>query len=214
MSIIRETIPVETAEQIYNWLGAGHDAAEFYEGRAKARALDALDLRAGQRVLNVGAGTGKDHRKLCDAVAPDGIAVALDIAPSMLDLVRERTGAPVCRADARYLPFANGSFDSLMSTYVLDLMPYSALPHLLREFHRVLRPEGRMVLVSMTKGVDVPSRLFVAAWEALYHVSPIACGGCRPLELAELVRGAGFRELEREVIVQFGVPSEMITATR
>jgi hypothetical protein len=68
------------------------------------------------------------------------------------------------------------------------------------------------VIVSLTEGVNNPSRLVVALWKAVYALSPIVCGGCRPLELSEIVRRTGFREVEREVLVQLGVPSEVIVA--
>lgn len=145
---------------------------------------------------------------------PGGMAVALDISPTMLAMARRRTGAPVCEADARTLPFADAGFDRLISTYLLDLLPYGDIPTVLREFRRVLVPDGRIVLVTLTKGIDIPSRLFVAVWEAAYRVNPVLCGGCRPLRLKEVVMAAGFRDVQREVVVQFGVPSEVLTARR
>ncbi len=52
----------------------------------------------------------------------------------------------------------------------------------------MLAPGGRRVaLVSLTEGVSVGSRAVVAAWKALYAVSPIAPFGCRPLRVAGLV---------------------------
>jgi len=44
-----------------------------------------------------------------------------------------------------------------------------------------------VALVSLTEGVSVGSRAVVAAWKALYAVSPIATFGCRPLRVAGLV---------------------------
>jgi len=40
------------------------------------------------------------------------------------------------------------------------------------------------------------------------------CGGCRPLELFDLVQKAGFTNIQRQVIVQAGVPSELISAQK
>jgi len=73
---------------------------------------------------------------------------------------------------------------------------------------------GRAVLLALTEGVDLPSRSLVAAWKLVYAVSPLACGGCRPLRLTDLVKQAGFDPVEREVIVQLGLPSEIIVASR
>lgn len=212
--MIEHTISSEAAQRFYDRLGQRIDWSERYEGRAKARALNRLAVSPGQRVLNIGVGTGKEHARLQAAVAPGGVVVGLDLSSVMLRLTRARTGAPLCRADARYLPFANASFDRLCSTYVLDLIPYADLPGLLAEFRRVLKPNGRLALVSLTEGIDLPSQTLIGLWKLVYRVRPVACGGCRPLQVAALVHQAGFHQVQREVVVQLGIPSEIVAAQR
>lgn len=143
----------------------------------------------GQLVLNVGAGTGRDHVRIREAVGARGMAVVLDISTVMLRLARTRTGSPAVQGDARRLSFQEASFDRLLCTYVLDLIPAADLPVVLQEFRRVLKPGGRMTLATLTEGVSVPSRLLVSARKALYAVSPVICAGCRPLLISSLVRG-------------------------
>jgi ubiquinone/menaquinone biosynthesis C-methylase UbiE len=210
----RDALSTQTVRRIYDRLGRHHDWGERYEGRAKARALQLLNARPGQRALNVGVGTGLDHRRLQAAVLPGGVAVGLDLSAVMAALTRARTGAPVCLADARRLPVRTGGVDRLLCTYVLDLLPAGDLPVVLGEFWRVLVPGGRVVLVTLTEGVSMASRAVIAAWKALYAISPIACFGCRPLQLAGVVDAAGFVGLQREVVVQLGVPSQVIVAVR
>ena len=77
-------IATSDAQRLYDWLGARYDAAERYEGRAKARAHQLLDLAAGQRVLHVGVGADHDQARLQEAVAPGGIVAGIDISPVML----------------------------------------------------------------------------------------------------------------------------------
>ncbi len=186
-----------------------------YEGRAKRQALALLDLSPGQRVLNVGVGTGQAQKHIEAAIAPDGLAFGLDLSPVMLNVTRRRTDNTLLyEGDACHLPCAPASFDGLFSSYVLDLLPVYHLPHLLTEFQRVLKPGGRMVLVSLTEGVTLPSRALVALWKTAYAISPVACGGCRPLQLFNMVCNAGFSDVQREVMVQLAIPSEIIVATR
>lgn len=71
-----------------------------------------------------------------------------------------------------------------------------------------------MVILALTEGVDLPSRALVAIWKGMFELSPTICGGCRPLELSDYVHKAGFKDVNREVIVQLGVPSEIILATK
>lgn len=211
--MLNTTISRRHAQAFYDRLGVRHDLAESYEGRAKVAALELLDLEPGQRLLNIGVGTGKEHIHIREALAPRGIAFGLDLSPVMLGLTRARTGAPLCRADACCLPFAAASFDRIFSSYLLDLLPAAELPALLADWRRVLKPGGRMVLVSLTEGCDGPSWLVMGLWKTLYLLNPLACGGCRPLRLAGLVAQAGFAAVTRTTVVQMGVPSEIIVAT-
>ncbi len=211
--MIEDTISTAEARRYYDRLGAGHDWAEYFESRAKTGGLALLELAPGQTVLNVGLGSGKEQAQLQAAVAPGGLAVGLDLSRVMLNLTQARTGAPLCEADARQLPFLTASFDRLLATYVLDLIPARDLPKLLIEFRRLLKPGGRLVLVSLTEGVTWPSRALTALWKMIYRASPVACGGCRPVQLAGQLYEAGFSQVERAVVVQLAVPSEVIVAT-
>ncbi len=201
-------------QSFYDRVGSLYDWAERFEGQAKSVAFERFTIGRGDRILNVGAGTGIDHRKLAHHVGSTGMAVALDVSPVMLNLVRQRTGQPVVRGDARELPFQDQSFDGIFCSYVLDLIPIADLGATVREFHRVLKPDGQVAIVTLTEGVTRLSRSLVAMWNGLYAVSPIACGGCRPIELMPLLRAAGFRDVTRDVVVEAGFPSQVVLARR
>jgi len=213
MLLFDRTISRAQARQAYDTLGAGLDRAARFEARAGAHALATLDLKPGQRALQIGVGTGKAQLTIARAVAPGGHAFGLDLSRVMLRLTRGRCAAPLCAGDATALPFAARSFDRLYCAYLLDLLPADDLPRALAEFARVLRPTGRLALISLTEGVDLPSRLFVAAWKLRFRLAPQSLGGCRPLQLRPLVERAGFIVERREIIIQRGFPSEIAVAT-
>jgi ubiquinone/menaquinone biosynthesis C-methylase UbiE len=212
--MIENTPPTKQIQRYYDQMGARYDWFEMYEGRAKARALTVLELTSGQVVLNVGVGTGKEHAHIHTDIQPGGLAIGLDVSEVMVSLAQGRSQAAMCQADARNLPFVDQRFDRLYAAYVLDLLPLADLPALLAGFHRVIKPGGLMVVLALTEGVNVPSRALVAVWKAAYAVSPVACGGCRPLQLSNLVQAAGFEQVRREVVVQMAVPSEIIVAKK
>jgi ubiquinone/menaquinone biosynthesis C-methylase UbiE len=212
--MIENTPPTKQIQRYYDQMGARYDWFEMYEGRAKARALTLLELTSGQVVLNVGVGTGKEHAHIHTDIQPGGLAIGLDVSEVMVSLAQGRSQAAMCQADARNLPFADQRFDRLYAAYVLDLLPLADLSVLLSGFHRVIKPGGLMVVLALTEGVNVPSRALVAVWKAAYAVSPVACGGCRPLQLSNLVQAAGFEQVRREVVVQMAVPSEIIVANK
>ena len=216
MTTIEETISTEDARCFYDWLGAGHDLGEQFERAAKERGLERLALRPGLRVLNVGVGTGKEQARIQTAVAPAGVAYGVDLSRTMLRLSQERVPPPgnnsLCEANGRRLPFPAAAFDRAFSSYVLDLIPAASIPRMLGEMRRVLRADGFLVLVSLTEGTSLASRALVAAWKAFYRVSPYALGGCRPVRLTYPLLRAGFTDVRREVVVQWGMPSEILVA--
>jgi demethylmenaquinone methyltransferase/2-methoxy-6-polyprenyl-1,4-benzoquinol methylase len=212
--MIEDTISPARARRFYDRIGARYDWAEFYESEAKRLARQMLELEPGDKLLNIGIGTGKAHTEFTHAVEPGGMACGLDLSPVMARLANRRTGAPVVEADARFLPFGSSGFTAIYAAYVLDLMPAADIPRVLDHLFRVLAPGGRVLLLSLTEGEDFASRSLVAAWKFIYSFAPLACGGCRPLVLSEWVTAAGFVIMARETVVQWGVPSEIILASR
>jgi ubiquinone/menaquinone biosynthesis C-methylase UbiE len=137
--MIKETITPTQARRFYNWLGARHDLGARYERAAKERALALLGAAPGERILNAGAGTGKEQQALQTAVTPTGAVVAFDIARTMLEITRERNPAALlCEGALPDLPFPAGCFDAVFCSYVLDLLPMPLIPRVLGAFRRVL----------------------------------------------------------------------------
>jgi demethylmenaquinone methyltransferase/2-methoxy-6-polyprenyl-1,4-benzoquinol methylase len=103
---------------------------------------DALGLRAGERVLDVGAGTGVSTEELARSGA---YAVGADLSVGMLRAGRRsRPDVPLLAGDALGLPFPDGTFDAVTISFALRNVvdPDAAL----RELARVTRPGGRLVV--------------------------------------------------------------------
>ncbi|GAA4944101.1 demethylmenaquinone methyltransferase [Actinoplanes utahensis] len=102
----------------------------------------ALGLRPGERVLDVGAGTGVSTEELERSGA---FAVGADISVGMLRAGRRvRAEVPLLAGDALRLPFADGVFDAVTISLALRNVVDTAAA--LREFARVTRPGGRLVV--------------------------------------------------------------------
>lgn len=185
----------------------------FTEGRALRLALRVADVGGDERVLDVGLGTGTNLRAVAMQLEA-GQAVGVDVSPAMLwqakgilaELASKRWS--LAGADALALPFANEAFDLAFSSYLLDLLPEEDFPGILREFRRVLNPQGRLVLV----GMALPRRPWHGVFEALYRLSPRLMGGCRGVALTPHVREAGFVDVKRAYVTQMGFPSEVVWA--
>jgi SAM-dependent methyltransferase len=113
---------------------------------AKAR------IRPGMQVLDVAGGSGDPALPLARAIGPSGRVTVADFVADMLIVAQQRAEAEglanvVCvEADAENLPFADGAFDAVTCRFGLyyPSEPLCAL----REMRRVLKPSGRVVLVT------------------------------------------------------------------
>ncbi len=115
------------------------------------RRLDALlAVRPGERVLEVGPGTGLQALHVAGGLGAGGRLDIVDIQQPMLDHVMRRAAAtkisPIvpARADARDLPFEDGSFDAAYLVTALGEIPDPGAA--MREIRRVLKPGGRLVV--------------------------------------------------------------------
>lgn len=137
-----------TAAQQQTWsAGDFHEIARLNVGMAEA-VCDVGDLRAGERVLDVACGSGTAAlvaaRRYCEVIG-------IDYVPALLERARRRADAEgfeaeFLEADAQDLPFADDSFDTVVSVYGVQFAPdqHKAANEMLR----VARPGGRIVLAS------------------------------------------------------------------
>ena len=104
----------------------------------------------------------------------------------------------------------NHSVDILFNNYMFDLIYFDQMDVIIDEFSRVLKPGGKLVLVNMTKAEQFSAGLY----EQIYRISPTLMGGCRGVQLSNLLIEHGFNIENREYVQQMLFPSEVILATK
>ncbi len=190
----------QTAERLDRLYSTG----DVIEQRARTRA--ALDLRVGERVLDLGCGPGHLACELAHVVGETGLVTAVDSSADMLAIARaraEREGVAermrFVHADAAGLPLADATLDAAVSVQVLEFVPDVALA--LAELRRVLAPGGTLGLVdtdwrSCVWHTDDGERTdrVLRAWEG-FPAHPHL-----PAHLPRLLRGAGFSEPAIEIV--------------
>lgn len=120
-------------------------------GHLRDRAVAALDLQPGDRVIDVGCGPGPNLARLREAVDPDGTVVGLDASERMVGHA-ERTAPPgvdLVRGDARRPP-VRGGYDGLLATFVVTLFEEPDL--VVARWWDLVDPGGRVVLLNMAPG--------------------------------------------------------------
>ncbi len=120
----------------------------------KAYTVAAANVRAGQRVLDVAAGTGDLARAFARQVGASGLVVHTDINEAMLRAGRDRLTdegllLPTALCDAEGLPFADASFDVVSVAFGLRNMTHKE--RALAEMARVLKPGGRLLVLEFSK---------------------------------------------------------------
>lgn len=138
----------QTVADAYRRLSKQYDrffGRVFEPGRKLA--VDKMDCRAGDRVLEVGVGTG-----LSLTHYPEGVHVTgIDVSPHMLDVARARLNGHADRVelalmDAQALEYPDDAFDKVVAMYVASVVPEPQ--RMIAEMKRVCRPGGELFIVN------------------------------------------------------------------
>jgi SAM-dependent methyltransferase len=162
--------------------------------------IGAAALNAGERVLDVGCGTGIVARLAAREVGPEGVVEGVDVNPGMLAVAKAASGAASIgwhEASAESMPFGDDTFDAALCQMSLQFVEDP--PKALEEMRRVLKPKGRAVL--NVPGPTAP--LFEVMAEAMgRHIMPKASGFVRQVfsmhdvdEVGALLSAAGFDDV-------------------
>jgi ubiquinone/menaquinone biosynthesis C-methylase UbiE len=139
------------APRAYELCGAVCFAGRRHRAFARLAALSGAE--AGDRVLDVGCGTGYLTRHMATAVGPQGAVTGVDPSPTVLAYARRKSqsgrGAPCTYQEgiAEALDLPDASFDTVVTSLMLHHLPEELRPVALGEMCRVLRPGGRLLVV-------------------------------------------------------------------
>lgn len=150
----------------YDWANA-----VFFFGtgaRYRHRALIAAGLKPGMRMLDVAVGTGWVAKAAQHILNTDDAIVGLDISRGMLQQARQCLDISLIQASADALPLADTCIDFIVMGYALRHV--SDLAVVFREFHRVLRPGGRVLMLEI--GRPPNAFCFAAAKFYFKHLLP------------------------------------------
>ncbi len=211
----------QAIRRYYDRIGRGQVTQAFYEDPATERLLQHGDWERADAVIELGCGTGRFAEKLLRGRLPPAASYrGFDLSGRMIDLATARLRAWADHASAQQtdgeppLPVGDGAADRFVATYVLDLMSRDEAQHWLAEAQRVLAPGGLLCLVCITQGTGRISRFVSDTWTSIWRRRPTLVGGCRPIELLDLLPGKDWAVAQREVVTAWAVASEVVLARR
>ena len=213
----RTLTPTEAAA-VYDRVGRWQDTQAFYERAAVDDLVRTAELEKAQRVLEVGCGTGAlAARLLARTLPPTARYLGLDVSARMVALTRDRLRAWADRAEVRQIdgsgpwPVDDASYDRVVATYVLDLLPADGVDRFFAEAGRALADGGVVAVTSLAPGEAGLPRVVSTAWTRLWRTSPHLTGGCRPIDVAAHVP-SGWRSTSTRR-TRFGITSQVVVAT-
>jgi demethylmenaquinone methyltransferase / 2-methoxy-6-polyprenyl-1,4-benzoquinol methylase len=150
-----------------------NDTAPYYDtfnrlvslgsgGWYRRRCLIRAGLKPGQSVLDVAIGTGLIAYSAQELVGREGTVIGLDLSEAMLAEARRKVDIPLVQGMADSLPFADASIDFLVMGYAIRHI--SDLEACFREFRRVLKLGGTLLLLEISKPAKVFFRTVLARY--------------------------------------------------
>ena len=132
--------------------------------RTHAAVVELAAVSAGERVLDVGCGTGSLAIALKASVGPTGLVHGIDASPEMIEVAQRnasKAGADVSLQAglAEAIPFPDGTFGLVVSQLAIHHLPDDLKPAAFNEMHRVLKSEGRCLIVDFEPPRSAPGRL-------------------------------------------------------
>ncbi|MCQ3937039.1 MAG: 2-heptaprenyl-1,4-naphthoquinone methyltransferase [Chloroflexi bacterium] len=215
-AIARVNRSKEDARTSYNRLSRWYDTiAGSTEKKYRDMGLQKLSAQPGETILEIGFGTGHCLVSLAQAVGPAGRVIGLDISDGMLAVARDRLqkagldGRVDLRlGDAARLEFVEaGSLDGVFMSFTLELFDNPEIPLVLQECRRVLKPGGRIAVVSMTK--TEPPGVAVRIYEWFHETMP-NYADCRPIFARRAMEQNGFAIQDVSVSSMWGLPVEIV----
>jgi len=210
----------EEVRSFYDWVGSKQDSQQWYEGPPLDELIEAIDFSEIDSIFELGFGTGSFAERLLRNYVQEGHYTGLELSVTMQKLASRRLAqyrdrVLLVETDGRVpLPFKSQSFDLFVSNYVFDILSPEQILEMLSEAWRILRPGGRLGLVSLCHGINLPTRIISAMWQWIHSVRPKLVGGCRPVELRSYLLPELWHIDHVRQLSSYGIPSSVLVASK
>lgn len=217
LSYTRVKRPEDDAERYYSSLSSIYDLLAASEKKFVSRGIAVLEPKAGEFILEIGSGTGFAQLKIARAVQ-SGLSAGLDLSAGMVQTAQKKAAKAglsnrinLVRSNTLPIPFQEGVFDGIFSSFTLELFDTPQVPEILAQCRRVLKPGGRLVVVCLSK--DQPLPWMGRLYERLHTRYPKWLD-CRPIPILSIVSEAKFKISLVQETRMWGLPVSILLAFR
>lgn len=212
----------EANRKFYDRISRVYDLlAEADEHKAREEGELLLKLGPGERVLEIGFGTGNSIINIAESVGPAGLVCGIDVSGGMLDVAQAKITekglsdrVELMTGDARELPYEDDSFNAAFASFTLELFPADDIPVVLAQVHRVLQDNGRIGIVSMAKVEEGERASLIEKTYIWMHRHFPHIVDCRPIDPVKYLLDAGFiirNEIDMEI---WTMPVKCVVGTK
>lgn len=203
------------AKESYDKISRFYDYfAGVFEKKYRNMTLERLDIKRGQTVLEIGFGTGHCLKQMAESVGEEGRVYGIDISSGMLEVSKRRLEeaglldrVKLYCGDALKMPYEDNKFDAVFMSFTLELFDTPEIPKVLDKIERVLKANGRLGVVSMSK--EDGDSILLRMYEWIHKKFP-KYADCRPIYIEQSIKDAGFEIEYKEKVKLFGLPGEIV----
>jgi len=207
------------AKESYDKISRFYDYfAGIFEKKYRDMALNQLNIKRGETVLEIGFGTGHCLKQIAESVGENGKVYGIDISSGMLEVTKKRLEkaglidrVKLYCGDSLKMPHEDNKFDAVFMSFTLELFDTPEIPKVLDETKRVLKPNGRIGVVSMSK--DDGSSILVRLYEWSHKKFP-QYADCRPIYVEKSLKEMGFGIKHKEKIKIFGLTGKIVVGLK
>lgn len=207
----------EEAKASYDKLSRWYDIlAGFSEKKYKEVGRRKLNVKSGEKVLEIGYGTGQCIVPLAQSAGIFGKVYGIDLSDGMFRVAKSKiTKAGLSErvelmcGDATELPYSENSMNAIFMSFTLELFDTPEIPIVLQQCQRVLCSGGRIVVVVMA--IKKESNLMVMLYNWAHETFPQYVD-CRPIYVQKALEEADFLIEDATEMSMFGLPVDIVLA--
>ena len=199
----RKTSSEKDIKKAYSNLSHVYGVFEsIFENNIRKKSLELLDVRKGDRVLEIGFGTGYNLVELAKAVGDNGKVYGIDLTPEMVKITRKKliknnllNRVKLIQGSATKLPFGRNSFNIVYVSNVLEILSDKDTKIVLKEIKRVLKPKGKICVIDTSDNENYNAVKFY-----IWLNKKFPSYTSYPINVPKFIKHSGLKIIRKDII--------------